>query len=140
MRPQIKGNLEERLVLQREMQGKYQRILLYVPVGVQRSAQQRNENGKLENGNKLIFLFFVHRPNTSKIFPSRKNKGLSTYQTDFNDKDVRKSGAIRAGDAFGEGRNNPHPSEVRNRDLWHFSFTIDKEDSFATRLTCLSGF
>ena len=38
MRPQIKGNLEERLVLQREMQGKYQRILLYVPVGVQRSA------------------------------------------------------------------------------------------------------
>jgi len=58
------------------------------------------------------------RPDTSKIFPSRKNKSLSTYQTDFNDKDVRKSGAIRAGDAFGEDRNNPHPSKAFM--IWKF--------------------
>lgn len=79
--------------------------------------------------------FFIHRPNTSKIFPSRENKNLSTYQTDFNDKNVRKAGAIRAGSAFGNKRNNPHPSEVRSREFIIF-FRINKGDSFATRLTC----
>ncbi|XP_020629597.1 uncharacterized protein LOC110066695 isoform X2 [Orbicella faveolata] len=58
------------------------------------------------------------RPDTSKIFPSRENKNLSTYQTDFNDKNVRKARAIRAGSAFGDKRNNPHPSEAFM--IWKF--------------------
>ncbi|XP_078371538.1 uncharacterized protein LOC144655195 isoform X2 [Oculina patagonica] len=66
------------------------------------------------------------RPSTSKIFPSRDNRNLSTYQTDFNDKNVRKAGAIRIGSAFGNRRNNPHPSEAFM--IWKFPSRLPSVD------------
>lgn len=88
-----------------------------MPIDVHRvlSNGMRTEN---YNTRQVYRPFFsLYRPDTSKIFPSRENKNRSTYQTDFNDKNVRKAGAIRPGSAFGDRRNNPHPSEVGNREL-----------------------
>ena len=61
----------------------------------------------------LALFFSTHRPNTSKIFPSRDNNNFTTYQTDFNKKKVRQTQGIRTGSSSGNRRNNPHPAEVK---------------------------